>query len=149
MGFLWKGSADMVRKQEGKSSKNIATIKNEYVHSLQQKKDRRRAQKKGLYRRLAVFAILAVIILSVLTHTFITQKKILAEKEQEKQVLLTELAEKEEEQVMLKGQLAKLNDDEYIAKLARQEYFLSDKNEIIFSLPKSSENSKKKDDEKE
>lgn len=139
----------MVRKQERKSAKNIATIKNEYVHSLQQKKDRRKAQRTGLYRRLAVFGVIAVIAFSVLTYKFISQKKILVVKAEEREVLLTELAEKEEEQVMLTGQLAKLNDDEYIAKLARQEYFLSDKNEIIFSLPKSSENSKKKDDEKE
>lgn len=139
----------MVRKQERKSSTNVASIKNEYVRSLQEKKDRRRAQKTGLYRRLTVFAIVAVVILSVLTHTFINQKSILAAKEEEKQVLLTQLAEKDEEQVMLTGQLAKLNDDEYIAKLARQEYFLSDTNEIIFSLPKKDENVKKKEAKKE
>lgn len=147
--MLWKGSADMVRKKEGKSPTNVASIKNEYVRSLQEKKDRRRAQKTGLHRRLTVFAIIAVVILSVLTHTFINQKNILAAKEEEKQVLLTELADKEEEHVLLTGQLAKLNDDEYIAKLARQEYFLSDKNEIIFSLPKKDENVKKKEAKKE
>lgn len=32
-------------------------------------------------------------------------------------------------------EIIKLNDDEYIAKLARREYFLSEKNEIIFNLP--------------
>ena len=50
---------------------------------------------------------------------------------------------------MLTGRLAKLNDDEYIAKLARQEYFLSDKNEIIFSLPKKDGKGEKKEDKKE
>lgn len=131
------------------SSKNVATIKNEYVRSLQEKEDRRRAQKTRLYRRLTVFSIVAVVILSVLTHTFIKQKSILAAKEEEKQILLEQLAEKEEEQAALTDQLAKLNDDEYIAKLARQEYFLSEENEIIFSLPKNNENGKKKEDEKE
>ena len=29
----------------------------------------------------------------------------------------------------------KLNDDDYIAKLARKEYFFSKKNEIIFNIP--------------
>lgn len=139
----------MVRKQEGKRSRKITKIDNDYVHSLQQKKDRRKAQKKGLYRRLAVFAVIVVIAFSVLTHTFIGQKKLLAVKEQEKQDLIIELAEKEEEQAMLASQLEKLNDDEYIAKLARQEYFLSDKNEIIFSLPKKDQKGKKKNEEKE
>ena len=41
--------------------------------------------------------------------------------------------QKEEEQ--LKEEIVKLNDDEYIAKLARKEYFLSDDGEIIFNLP--------------
>ncbi len=139
----------MVKKQERKSPTNVASIKNEYVRSLQEKKDRKRARKVRLYRRLAVFSLVAVIILSVLTYTFINQKSLLAAKEEEKQLLLEELAEKEAEQEILTSQLTKLNDDEYIAKLARQEYFLSDKNEIIFSLPKNSKNSKKKAVEKE
>ena len=139
----------MVRKKERKSPANVASIENDYVRSLQEKKDKRSAQKTGLYRRLTVFAIIAVVILSVLTHTFISQKSILAAKEEEKEALLTQLAEKEEEQEMLTGRLAKLNDDEYIAKLARQEYFLSDKNEIIFSLPKKDGKGEKKEDKKE
>ena len=36
---------------------------------------------------------------------------------------------------LLKEEIVKLNDDDYIAKLARKEYFLSDDNEIIFTLP--------------
>lgn len=136
----------MVRKQNEKSPTNIASIKNEYVRSLQEKKDRKRARKVRLYRRLTVFSLAAVVILSVLSYTFINQKSVLAAKDEEKQLLLEQLAEKEQEQAMLTNQLEKLNDDVYIAKLARQEYFLSDKSEIIFSLPK---NSKKKEDEKE
>lgn len=139
----------MVRKQERKSPTNIASIKNEYVRSLQEKKDRRRARKVRLYRRLTVFSVVAVVMFSILTYMFVNQKTVLAAKEQEKEVLLEQLAEKEEEQAMLTNQLAKLNDDEYIAKLARQEYFLSEKNEIIFSLPQNSEQDEKKEDEKE
>ena len=73
----------------------------------------------------------------------------MALKEQEKTEMLAELKEIEEEQEMLINQLAKLEDDEYIAKLARQEYFLSDHNEIIFSMPNKKVKDKKKIDEKE
>ena len=38
---------------------------------------------------------------------------------------------------MLKLQISKLNDDEYIGKLLRKEYFLSEEGEIIFTLPDS------------
>lgn len=139
----------MMKKQTKKTPANIAQIKNEYVRTLQQKKERRRARKVRLYRRLSIFALIVIVAFSILGHRYFEQKKILAAKEEEKQSLMTELAEKEEEQVLLKRQLTKLNDDEYIAKLARQEYFLSDKNEIIFSLPKKEEKDKKKEQEKE
>ncbi len=63
--------------------------------------------------------------------------------------MLAQLEEVQEEQEMLKRQLVKLNDDDYIAKLARKEYFLSDKNEIIFSVPENKKKKDKKDDGKE
>ena len=45
------------------------------------------------------------------------------------------LAKLERKQMILENEIVKLNDDEYIAKLARSEYFLSDKGEIIFNIP--------------
>ena len=140
---------DMVRKEERKSAATVASIHTEYVHSLQQKVDRKKARKVRLYRRLTVLSIAAILVLSVLTHTFFDQKKMLTIKKQEQEELLVELEALEEEQNALTGQLAKLDDDEYIAKLARQEYFLSDKNEIIFSMPNKKEIIKKDSGEKE
>lgn len=139
----------MVRKNEERPSATVKSIHTDYVRSLEQKVNRKKARKVRLYRRLTVFAIAAVIILSVLTMTFVNQKSMLATKEQEKEVLLAELAEVNEEQLLLTGQIAKLNDDEYIAKLAREQYFLSDKNEIIFSMPKTKGKDEKKDGKKE
>jgi cell division protein DivIC len=134
----------MQQKQQRKSPATVASIQTDYVRSLQKKEDRKNARKVRLYRRLTVFAIATVIILGTLTQTFISQKQALAAKEQKKVELLTELEAVKEEQEMLKRQIVKLNDDEYIAKLARKEYFLSEKNEIIFSTPEN----KKKVDEK-
>lgn len=140
---------DMEQKRVRKSPARVASIENEYVRSLQQKQERRQAQKTRLYRRLAVFAVFAVLILGVLTHTFLGQKKVLATKMEEKEALLAELEEVEAEQDRLTKQLVKLDDDEYIAKLARQRYFVSEKNEIIFSIPKEDELNEKKSGEKE
>jgi len=39
------------------------------------------------------------------------------------------------QQNSLKQEISNLNDDDYIAKLARKEYFLSNKDEIIFNIP--------------
>lgn len=144
-----RGSVDMVRRQTKRVSRNVTEIKNEYVHTLQQQKDLKSARKVRLYRRLAVLAVIVVVSFGILTNLFFGQKKVLAAKEKERQVLLATLAEQEETYAMLTKQLEKLNDDTYIAKLARQEYFLSDEHEIIFSIPKKDERSQKKDREKE
>ena len=126
----------MEQKQQRKSSATVASIQTEYVRSLQKKETRKNARKVRLYRRLTVFAIAAAIILGGLTNMFINQKQALAAKEQQKVEMLAQLEVVQEEQEMLKRQLVKLNDDDYIAKLARKEYFLSEKNEIIFSVPR-------------
>lgn len=139
----------MVRDQTKQKSKNITKIKNEYVRTLQQKEERKKARKVRLRRRLAVFAVIVIVSFGILGKVFLGQNKVLAMKEEEKNMLLAELAEKEEEHSMLTRQLEKLDDDDYIAKLARQEYFLSDKNEIIFSIPKKDEKVKKNEQEKE
>ena len=140
---------DIVNKHERKSPATIAAINTEYVLSLQQKIDRKKSLKVRLYRRLSVFAIIAIVVLGVLGHTFVDQKKMLALKEQEKVGLLADLKVVEEEQEMLITQIANLNDDEYIAKLARQDYFLSEKDEVIFSMPNKKEKNKKNSTEKE
>lgn len=140
---------DLEQKQQRKSSATVASIQTEYVRSLQKKEIRKNARKVRLYRRLAVFAVASVIILGGLTQMFIKQKQVLAVKEQQQVEMLAQLEVVQEEQEMLKRQLVKLNDDDYIAKLARKEYFLSEKSEIIFSVPENKKKTDKKDDEKE
>src|SRR6185437_9188752 len=140
---------DMEQKQQRKSSATVASIQTDYVRSLQKKENRRRVQKARLRKRFTIYALTAVIILGGLTHTLFKQKQVLAAKEQEKVEMLMQLEIVQEEQEMLKRELAKLNDDDYIAKLARKEYFLSENNEIIFSMPEKKKKKDKKEDGKE
>jgi len=62
---------------------------------------------------------------------------------EEKQKADQELVALKKDETILKEEIIKLNDEEYIAKLARKDFFLSDSNEIIFNLP-----AEKKDKEK-
>jgi cell division protein DivIC len=140
---------DLEQKQQRKSPATVATIQTEYVRSLQKKKNRKNARKIKLYRRLTVFAIIVAITFGGLTQMLIKQKQVLAAKEQQQVEMLAQLEVVQEEQEMLKRQLVKLNDDEYIAKLARKEYFLSENSEIIFSVPENKKKNDKKDDGKE
>lgn len=140
---------DLEQSQQRKSPATVATIQTEYVRSLQKKKNRKNARKIRLYRRLTVFAIIVAVTFGGLTQMLIKQKQVLAVKEQQQVEMLAQLEVVQEEQEMLKRQLVKLNDDDYIAKLARKEYFLSENNEIIFSVPENKKKNDKKDDGKE
>lgn len=137
------------RKQHKEEYRNVASINKDYVRSVERQEKRQKAHKLRLFRRLGFFALLVVVIMSWLTMTMFSQKNALAAKEQQKLEAKQELVDILEEQEMLKSQIVKLNDDEYIAKLARKEYFLSDEGEIIFSIPEKEDADKKNKDSKE
>lgn len=92
-----------------------------------------------LFRRLTVFFVFAVAISFFMISTLLSQSSTLADKIEEKEKYTKELDKLKQKEMMLEEEIVKLNDDEYIAKLARKEYFLSENNEIIFSLPNEKE----------
>lgn len=114
---------------------NISKIHTSYTLQHEESQINKARRKKGLIRRLTAFFILAAIISYFMISTLISQNSILADKGEEKAKLDKELAALSKEEVLLKEELVKLNDDDYIAKLARKEYFLSEDGEIIFTLP--------------
>jgi cell division protein DivIC len=113
----------------------VTKIQSSYV--LEQEKKEKRAMRK---RRIAVirFILLSGILLaisSVLLYTLISQSANIEAKIEEKQKLEQQLEKLKKEERQLKGEIKKLNDDEYIAELARKNYFLSKEGEIIFTVP--------------
>lgn len=139
----------MKQKARKGNSSSVASIETEYVRSMQRKDDWRRKQKKRLKVKLLVFAMIVIVTFGGITIYNQQQKSMLASKELEKKELVEQLAVKTSEQEQLKKQLLKLDDEEYIAKLARKEYFVSNDKEIIFSLPEGKKEMNKKDDGKE
>jgi len=135
-----------VNKRYG--NKNIRKIENDYVRTADRQMEKLTKRKIGLRRRLTTFFIIASVVIVSLISTLYNQNQRLSEKEAEKEKMLAELQEMKEEQERLKLQIKKLEDDEYIAKLARKEYFLSDDGEIIFTIPKD-ERDKDKDKEED
>ncbi|MDZ5474319.1 septum formation initiator family protein [Bacillus sp. 31A1R] len=95
-----------------------------------------------LFRRLTIFFVFAVLVSYLMISTLISQSASLEEMKAEKALLDQELASLEKQEAILGEEIVKLNDDEYIAKLARDEYFLSEKGDIIFKLPKSKKENK-------
>jgi cell division protein DivIC len=130
-------------------NRNISSINKDYVRSVERLEKREKAHKTRLFRRLGAFAVIVVVVMGWLTLTMFDKSQALAAKENKKAEVLQALEEVQDEHDMLKSQILKLNDDEYIAKLARKEYFLSEDNEIIFAIPENEENDDKNIDSKE
>ena len=136
------------QKREQVHRASVKTLDNDYVRSnanIVKQQQMKRLQKVYSRRRLAVFFVVAAAICIALVSTIVNQNARLAEKEAQKISVQEQLMTVQEKQKMLELQIAKLQDDEYIAKLARKEYFLSEEGEIIFTIPK--ENDKKDEDE--
>ncbi|MER1987672.1 MAG: septum formation initiator family protein [Solibacillus sp.] len=116
----------------------VQTLNNDHTIAKKKKNDNRRAELTVLKRRVFSFLAIAVVIIVGLVSANMALKERLAEKEAYKLEVSEQLQAVTETQDMLKLQITKLEDDEYIAKLARKEYFLSEDGEIIFTIPKES-----------
>ncbi|MBY0095467.1 FtsB family cell division protein [Mesobacillus maritimus] len=117
--------------------RNISKLENEYTQQSEKAGIAEKRKRKVLFRRLAVFFVLATIISAVMISTFISRTSALETKLDEKERLETELAKLQKQQKHLEEEIVKLNDEEYIAKLARRDYFLSQEGEIIFNIPEN------------
>lgn len=92
-------------------------------------------KKKMLYRRLSVFFIFALFISYLMVSNFFSQSSLINTKIAQKQNYNKQLDSLKSQQASLKDDIAKLNNDDYVAKYARKEYFLSNKGEVIFNIP--------------
>ncbi|WP_458353713.1 FtsB family cell division protein [Peribacillus frigoritolerans] len=121
--------------------RKVAKMENPYVAQQEKKVQTVEKKKRGLMRRLTLYSVFAAVFLIFAVSTLITQNVALDEKVQQKQELKGKLAKLKKDETLLKEEIVKLNDDDYIAKIARRDYFLSEKGEIIFTLPKGKEDS--------
>lgn len=85
---------------------------------------------------MTVFGVLALIIGGLMVSALITQTSAIENKKAEKVKLEQQLTKLQSKQKQLKGEIVKLNDDDYIKKIARRDYFLSEDGEIIFNVKK-------------
>ncbi|MDR7240297.1 FtsB family cell division protein [Neobacillus drentensis] len=115
--------------------KSVSKIQTTYVKQQEYAEIASARKKKLLVRRLAMFLALASILSYLMISSNIAQTAKLSAKMAQKKELTHQLTELKNERDILNENIIKLNDDDYIAKLARKEYFFSEKNEIIFNIP--------------
>lgn len=121
-------------KTQGKTQ-NITQIKNTYTQEQTLKKQiSTNLQRKARRRLLAIMIVglLMVVPLGINVVKNLFEIRSLNGKIAETKEINVTLAEENQN---LKVQVGLLQDDEYVAKLARSRYYLSKDGELIFSLP--------------
>jgi cell division protein DivIC len=118
--------------------KNIAKIQTTYVHQQEIAEIASARKRKLLFRRLSLFLVFAALISYLMITSFISQSSTLDKKVAQKKQLEQQMIKLKKQQEILKEDIVKLNDDDYLAKLARKEYFFSENGEIIFNIPEES-----------
>lgn len=124
-----------LKREKTTAAPDVASIRNDYVRSVERKEKRQLAHKVRLFRRLAVFGLVVLLATVWIGTTIYAQSQTMAEKEQLREEAQLALKEVKKEQAQLEEQIILLNDDEYLAKLAKKELFVSEQGEIIFTLP--------------
>ncbi|EHC2217148.1 septum formation initiator family protein [Listeria monocytogenes] len=126
-----------------KAKSKVARIENRYIKDTATMKKTRSRRRIALFRRLAFMAIIFAVVGGLLTVTYTKQVLTLKEKKEKQVQVDKKMVAMKDEQDSLNEQIKKLHNDDYIAKLARSEYYLSKDGEIIFNIPE--ENSKQKE----
>lgn len=116
------------------TNQKVTKLSNEYTKQSDQNKKIKHLEQQVVRRRMKVFVPLLALPIIFISFTAFAQH-------QQNQELADELASTEQtlkdatakEEQLLK-QIERLNDDNYIARMARSEFYLSEDGEIIFNL---------------
>lgn len=104
------------------------------MKEYESQRDRQRRRRKRLIRRLSVFLLGVTVLFSSLFIYHLNQRTIYSEKKQQYEQLSDELVNLKEQEKNLVEEINLLSDDEYILDIARTNYFLSKKGELIFQI---------------
>lgn len=115
-------------------NRTVTKLQSGYIQQHERNEIMATKRKKVIFRRLLVFFLFAAFISYFMISTLVSQASTLDEIKAEQKQVTEELKGLKKAETILKEEIVKLNDDEYIAKLARKDYFLSEKGEIIFNI---------------
>ena len=119
--------------------RKVAKIESTYVNEQEAAGLAVARKRKLLLRRLSLFFVFAIFASYFMISSILSQASVIDEKKAQKKQLEKEFSELKQQQTVLKENIAKLNDDDYIAKLARKNFFMSNQNEIIFHIPEKTQ----------
>lgn len=114
---------------------NIENIGNQYTSDKNKKKRIQKKKMKIVRRRITLFGGILLAIIIILCIMLVLQKQSNSDAAAERKHKEEQFQKKQDEEIALKEELNNLNDPDYIEKVARDDYYLSNKGEIIFRLP--------------
>lgn len=116
-------------------AKEVRKIENEYTKEQARINRLNRKSSKIVRKRMTVFGGILLAILLFLTLLLFMQMNTNRALKQEQAKQTVELEKLKDKEIALKERLKQLNSKEYIEKIARSEYFLSNDGEVIFKIP--------------
>lgn len=116
-------------------SKKVENIGNTFTSAENKKKQQQRMRRKVVRKRVTLFGGILVAIIIILSIMLVTQIKSNDEATVERQHKEQKYQKQQDEELALKEELNNLNSKDYIEKVARDDYYLSNDGEVIFKLP--------------
>lgn len=128
-------------------SNKVVRLLNNYTKKRDSEKKQLASESLVSRRRTMFFGSILLGIVLVLLLVAFNQKQ--ANEELHNEVLATTevLEDKNKQHSDLAQQIRQLNDDNYILRIARSEFFLSEEGELIFNLPDQEEKEQKQEEE--
>ena len=127
------------RRKNDPKQQNITQINNNYAHEKTLEKQQLTLLNRNARRRKTALAIIAAGILLPLGYNVVSNVHQINQVDVQIAEAKAEKKELEKENQRLNVQVGLLQDDEYVAKLARSRYYFSKDKEIIFSVPEDNQ----------
>jgi len=129
-----------------KHKKDNVTHLNTYSFNKTLESIRQYKRTKFVRFRTSAIILIGMVLIGFASLPLINNLKATSEYNQVHAEFISELEELEKEREQLEYQVGLLEDEEYIAKLARQEFNVSKPNEILLNLPEKEETEVEEDD---
>lgn len=118
-----------------KKKSSVTRMDNPYIKHKTLESIREYKYKRKLKRRMQLIITAGVLLVLLIGSGLVRNYYKLQQLEEQKVVAQEELESLNLHQDELEYYIALLEDEEYVAKLARSEYYLTKDNEIVFSFP--------------